>query len=333
MIGLIRTYVLNGVYMDSEVYTLLTEIVSELRQDRNNIDEKLRENMCHIKEVEVYAKAFLDSVPEEDIKVFSPRKNDSAYKSEAENIENEKIKYEAENKSLTEKRSTLSDRIERIEQVLENETDNLTVLSIQEEDRKRIARDLHDTSLQNLTHLIHQIELSGLYIDKDPLRAKIELSIVNKRLKEIIDEIRNTIYDLRPMTFDDLGLKAAFESLVESFNEDRKYEIELDLEDVSCETNIILVTIYRIVQECLNNIVKHADATKISLKCKKRNNVCYISISDNGNGFYKENYDKEKHFGILYIKERIKLLGGKIKLDSVPEQGTVITISIPLGND
>lgn len=262
--------------MDPEIYNVIIEVLDELSQDRNGIDEKLRDNMCRIKEVEVYAETFLSSEPEEDVKVFSPRNNDLTFKIEMENIESTKLKYEEENKLLTEKRNVLSDRIERIEQVLENETDNLTVLSIQEEDRKRIARDLHDTSLQNLTHLIHQIELSGLYIDKDPLRAKIELSIVNKRLKEIIDEIRNTIYDLRPMTFDDLGLKAAFESLIESFNEERKYEVELDLEDVSCETNIILVTIYRIVQECLNNIVKHADATKISLKCKKK--IMYVAL-------------------------------------------------------
>lgn len=319
--------------MDSEVYNVLTDIISELKKDRNNVDEKLRDNICRIKEAKVYAETFIGSEPEEDIKVFSPRNAEYDYKNKIEQIESMKSKYEEENKLLTQRKNALSSRIEQIEQILENDTDNLTVLSIQEEDRKRIARDLHDTSLQNLTHLIHQIELSGLYIDKDPLRAKIELSIVNKRLKEIIDEIRNTIYDLRPMSFDDLGLKAAFESLIESFNEDRKYEVELDLEDVSCETNIILVTIYRIVQECLNNIVKHADATKISLKCKMKDNICYITISDNGNGFKKENYDKEKHFGIIYIKERVKLLGGKIKLDSVPEHGTVITISIPLGVD
>ncbi|MCM1541162.1 MAG: sensor histidine kinase [Blautia sp.] len=316
--------------MDPEVYNLLSEIVSELKQDRNGIDKKLRDNICHIKEEEVYAETFLGSEPEEDIKVFSPRNIDSVYRNEMKDIENRKSQYEEENKFLIEKRKNISARIERIESILENGTDNLTVLSIQEEDRKRIARDLHDTSLQNLTHLIHQIELSGLYIDKDPLRARIELSIVNKRLKEIIEEIRNTIYDLRPMTFDDLGLKATIERLVDSINEDRKYDVELDLEDVSCETNIILVTIYRIVQECLNNIVKHAEATKISVKCKCRNNNCYIFISDDGKGFNTDDYNKEKHFGIYCIKERVKLLGGRIKLDSILERGTTISISIPL---
>lgn len=316
--------------MDLEIYNILTEVLDELKQERNSIDNNLRDNTCRIKEAEIYAETFLGSESEEDLQIFSPRNRNSGYKSEMESIENRKSKYEKENRFLSERKNSLSARISQIEEVLENETDNLSVLTIQEEDRRRIARDLHDTSLQNLTHLIHQIELSGLYIDKDPLRAKIELSIVNKRLKEIIDEIRNTIYDLRPMTFDDLGLKAAIEKLVETFNEDRRYELELDLDDVSCETNIILVTIYRIVQECLNNIVKHAEASKISLKCKCCDDICNIFISDDGKGFSEDDCDRERHFGICSIKERVKLLGGKIDLKSTSERGTSISITVPL---
>ena len=316
--------------MNPEIYNVLVEILNELKQDKNNIDEKIRDNMCHIKEVDVYAETLLSSEPEEDVKVFSPRNSDSAYKNEIRKIEQQKSEYEADNKLLIEKRDVLSNKIERIEQILENETDNLTVLSIQEEDRKRIARDLHDTSLQNLTHLIHQIELSGLYIDKDPLRAKIELSIVNKRLKEIIDEIRNTIYDLRPMTFDDLGLKAAFESLIESFNEDRKYEVELDLEDVSCETNMMMVSIYRIVQESLVNIVNHSEAKKITFNFKRENEHYVIDIRDDGRGFIQEDIDNEKHFGISLMKERVDLLNGKITITSEESVGTTIHIEIPL---
>lgn len=100
-----------------------------------------------------------------------------------------------------------------MDKIIEN--NNLTIFKVQEEERQRIARDLHDTSLQNLTHLIHKIELSSLYIDKDPIQAKLELSIVEKSLRKTIEEIRNIIYDLRPMSFDDLGLKnAAFTIIV-----------------------------------------------------------------------------------------------------------------------
>lgn len=316
--------------MKLEVYNVLIEIMGEFRQDRNDIEEKLQSNLCLIKEAEAYEKAFLNSEPEEDVKVFLPKNNELSHKNEIKDIEERKARYQEENKSLLEKKNILSSRIAQIEKILESEKDDLTILNIQEEDRKRIARDLHDSSLQNLAHLIHQIELSGLYIDEDPIRAKLELSVVNKRLREIIEEIRNTIFDLRPMTFDDLGFKAAIERLIESVNEDKKYEIELDLDNVSCDTNLILVTIYRVVQECLNNIVKHADATKIILSCKCRNNVCHINVSDNGRGFASSVNKGEKHFGIFSMKERIRLLGGDIDFKSVPDEGTTISISIPL---
>lgn len=315
--------------MNSDVYDVLRDILEELKQDRNKIEEQLQHNLQSIKAAEVYVETYLTSQPD-DVKVFSPRNIDINYKNEVEYLEKQKSHYEVENEFLNQKKKIVTSRIDRIEKMLEQESKDLTVLTIQEEDRKRIARDLHDSSLQNLTHLIHQIELSGLYIDEDPVRAKLELSVINMRLKEIIDDIRNTIFDLRPMTFDDLGLKAAFERLIDSINEDKKYEVELDLENVSCETNIILVTIYRVVQECLNNIVKHAEATKISLSCKCRNNNCHIMISDNGKGFSETVDSEKKHFGIFGMKERIKLLGGNIHFDSAPEKGTIILIDVPL---
>ena len=73
--------------------------------------------------------------------------------------------------------------------------ERLNILSIQEEERQRIARDLHDSSVQNLTHLVHKIELSGLYMDTDPVRAKLELTNISKSLKSILEDIRNTIFE------------------------------------------------------------------------------------------------------------------------------------------
>lgn len=315
--------------MNADIYDALIEILDELKKDRSNIDEQLQRNLQCIKEAEVYAKTFLSSEPD-DVKVFSPRNPDVIYKNEIESMERKKSHCECENKSLDQKKKIISSRIDRIEKILESESKNIAVLSIQEEDRRRIARDLHDSSLQNLAHLIHQIELSGLYIDEDPIRAKLELSVVNMRLKEIIDDIRNTIFDLRPMIFDDLGLKAVLERMIENINKDKHYDVELDLENVSCETNIILDSIYRVVQECLNNIVKHAEATKIFLSCKCKSNNCHIVISDNGKGFQEAVDDGKKHFGIFCMKERINLLGGKIHFDSAPKKGTTISIDVPL---
>lgn len=211
---------------------------------------------------------------------------------------------------------------------------NISVISLQEEDRQRIARDLHDTSLQNLTHLVHKIELAGLYIDQDPVKAKLELAVIRQNIKSIIDEIRNTIFDLRPMTFDDLGLKAAFERLILLFNENHLYEMEVEIEEVSCDTRLVLLTIYRVIQECFTNIKKYSNATKVTFHCHQKENLIVIDVTDNGKGFSVEEVeartDMYMHFGISVMKERIKLLGGKIQITSEVGVGTEVHIEVPV---
>lgn len=129
------------------------------------------------------------------------------------------------------------------------------MMEMLETERKRIVSELHDTSLQNIAHLVHMIELASLYIDKDPARAKMELNSVSKGLHNVIEDIRSTIFNLRPMTFDDLGLKASFERLLDFLNADKDYIMDVEIDDVSCETDdYFCITLYRVVQECLLNI-------------------------------------------------------------------------------
>ena len=214
------------------------------------------------------------------------------------------------------------------------ENHNLTILNIQEQDRQRIARDLHDTSLQNLAHLIHKIELSSMYIDTDPNQAKLELAVVNKRLRETIDEIRSIIFDLRPMTFDDLGFKAALERLLSNIDNDCDCEIESDIDNVSCENNLILVSIYRLCQESFTNFCKYAQADKLFFSCKNIDDRCVLDIVDNGKGFENEIPDDGKmHFGFSLMRERVALLGGKIDISSELGKGTKVHIEIPLKNN
>lgn len=209
---------------------------------------------------------------------------------------------------------------------------NLAVINIQEEDRQRIARDLHDTSLQNLAHIIHKIELAGMFIDKDPVKAKLELAVIKKDLKAIIEDIRNTIFNLRPMTFDDLGLKAALERLLLEFNDKRNYQIQVDIDEISCETQLILVTLYRVVQECFSNIKKHSEADKVIFLCKQKQDMISIDIEDNGKGFSEDEVEKknDKHFGISVMSERVNLIEGKIVIHSKIGAGTKVHIEVPL---
>ncbi len=318
--------------MNLDDYNTLEKIVNEMRQELKDLEDKIKYNLQCIKEAEIYAHLFIDSEPE-DFKIFSPRNVENVHKDEIEKAYREKEGCEKQNQQLYVRKDILSEQIKSLENILKHREDGLMALNIQEVDRQRIARDLHDTSLQNLAHLIHKLELTSLYIDQDTTKAKLELSVVNKVLRQTIDEIRNTIFDLRPMTFDDFGLKAALQRLFDNFNESQKYFVETDIDDVSCENNLVLVSIYRVVQECLNNIEKHAEAEKIIFSCKKQDDRCIIVIQDDGKGFDTEKRPEGKHFGLCMMKERIRLLNGKIQVSSgkkFPNKGTCIKIEVPL---
>lgn len=209
-----------------------------------------------------------------------------------------------------------------------------SVLDVQEKERQRIARDLHDSSLQELTHFVHQIELSSLYIDQDPLKAKLELASIEKGLRKVIDDIRNRIYDLRPMTFDDLGLRETLLNFFSVLNREGRFEILSDIDDIEDqfseeEKEIALIMIYRIIQECVQNAIEHSKGDRIEISLKKSINAIFIIILDNGTGFnLKEAEKKDRHFGLSVVKERVFLLGGQMKIDA--DMGTRISIEIPL---
>lgn len=209
----------------------------------------------------------------------------------------------------------------------------LSVLEVQERERQRIARDLHDSSLQDLTHLIHKTELCSLYIDKDPIRAKLELATIEKNLRKVIENIRNSIFDLRPMSFDDLGLKETIEKMLLMLNQEQKFKITAEIEDINFssyppEVEIVLIAIYRIIQECVQNSIKHSQGDEIKVNLTSKENIYEILIQDNGIGFdIDKALKKDKHFGLSVIRERVFFLNGKIEINT--ENGTFIKIEVP----
>ncbi len=208
-----------------------------------------------------------------------------------------------------------------------------SVLDVQEKERQRIARDLHDTSLQDLTHLIHQVELSSLYIDQDPLKAKLELASIESGIRKVIDDIRNRIYDLRPMTFDDLGLRETLLNFFSVLNHGGRFEILSDIDDIEDqfsdeEKEISLIMIYRIIQECVQNAVEHSKGNRIEVLLRDSDLSVFIKVQDNGIGFnLGEAEKKDRHFGLSVMRERVFLLGGEMKIDT--EKGTTVSIEIP----
>ena len=213
-----------------------------------------------------------------------------------------------------------------------NEFENMDALDYQEMDRKRIANELHDTSLQDLTHIIHQIELSSLYIDIDPIKAKLELEDVNNQIRRVIQDIRNTIFNLRPMSFDDLGLSEAIDQYIDFLQKKYAIDIFVHVDDIEYLDIKKKLNIYRIIHECLMNSAKHADANKIELLLKDEKAEIYISIKDDGIGFEKKKNisdENNKHYGLAIVKDRVSYLNGKYSITSDENKGTHIEVRIP----
>lgn len=201
-------------------------------------------------------------------------------------------------------------------------------LKMQEDDRQRIAAELHDSVLQNLSLLMHNLELSEKFIDIDPVRAKLEIASNRKIIKSAIEEMRNTVFDLRPMQFDDFGFKKSLENFLETLQSRTSIDIQYNIEDIDDLDNIVLLTIFRIVQELVNNAIKHSQASCIDILLLYDGKNVSIEVSDDGIGFNPVTMNKENHFGLKILNDRIKLINGEINYPNM-NKGFKAVVKIP----
>lgn len=215
--------------------------------------------------------------------------------------------------------------------------DGINILEIQEFERKRIARELHDSTVQNLTNLVHKTELCSKIIDKDTIQVKLELISMIETIRSTIKDMRGIIYDLRPMSIDDLGLVATVERYITQMkNLYGNIKIELVVENEEIELiSVISLTVYRIIQEACNNIFKYAKATIILISIAFHEEEIEVAIEDDGVGFDIETINNKKRednsgFGLSIMKERGKLLGGEVTWNSELGKGTKVSVKLPL---
>ena len=322
--------------MDSSNFEIIQTMYDELKKEQADRQSILQEKRNQIAGIDAYLSTLLNK-EESDLQVFLPRKVEDVYHDVIEQNEQQKNKLIAECDELEKQLHLDESRIEQLEIFLSGSSmfhvKQLSILDAQEKERQRIARDLHDNSLQNLTYLVHKVELSSLYIDEDPVKAKLELATVEKGIREVIEDIRNDIFALRPMSVDDLGLKETIEKLIAVVNQDLRFRIITDIDEITTTQSdsaeyMRLISIYRIIQECVQNAVKHSGGNEIVLKLKDYGNVYKIIVQDNGKGYdISEASKMDTHFGLSVIKERVLFLDGKIKIDA--DNGTIIEIEVP----
>ena len=205
--------------------------------------------------------------------------------------------------------------------------EKIEVLVMQESERKRIADELHDTTVQDLVHLSQQLELATMYMNSDLNQTRLELVSAKKLIKKIIQDMRGTIYDLRPMALDDIGWNAALDKLKKDFKEKSDINVNFNVCNIYKLESIIRITIYRIICEACRNTYKHAKAESITVTMKRNGKSLILDIVDDGIGIGE--YDETNHFGLSMIKEKVDLLSGKLSIIT-NERGTNINIVIPV---
>jgi len=207
------------------------------------------------------------------------------------------------------------------------------LISAQEEERKRISRELHDEAGQSLYALRLGLELLK---EKSRPAGKEATDLVEDQLRNVthtIENIRRISYDLRPTLIDDLGLVPAIRYYVDSFEKRTgipvilKMDMHLTKLDGSAEVNI-----YRIIQEALTNVYNHSGAKKVTIQLHESKECLKIEIKDDGTGFSSEAKPKGRGIGLIGMKERITLLGGSLFVYSLRGKGTTLNIEIPLQN-
>jgi len=207
----------------------------------------------------------------------------------------------------------------------------------QEEERKRLARELHDETVQSLIALDQKLQMTQKALGRDPEACAVRLDELRTMTTELIQEVRRFSRNLRPIYLEDLGLIPALEMLTRDANGSNtgalttSFSVTGTPQRLKPEREIAL---YRIVQEAINNVVAHANATRADVTVSFAEGEAAVTIADNGAGFAIPDRPGELaeagHYGLLGARERAELAGGWLSIESEPGQGTRIEIHLPV---
>jgi PAS domain S-box-containing protein len=203
--------------------------------------------------------------------------------------------------------------------------------AVREEERTRIAREIHDELGQVLTALKMDLSWLNNGLPETPPALRDKTKSMLRLIDMTIKTVQRISAELRPGLLDDLGLSAAIEWQAKEFRERTGIEMEVIFspEDIVIDRERSTV-VFRIFQETLTNIARHAEATKLKINLSKSDDKLVLKVRDNGKGITKEQILDAKSFGLIGIRERVDPWRGKVKIRGVPDQGTIIYVSIPL---
>lgn len=207
------------------------------------------------------------------------------------------------------------------------------VLSVQEEERKRISRELHDVVAQMLTGI--NVRLAGLKKESAVCSKGLnrQISRAQRLIEKSVSDVHRFARELRPAVLDDLGLIPALHALMKTFGKENGIHVSLTafagLEGLNIGKRVAL---YRVAHEALTNVARHAKAGRVNVVIRKTQNAVCMDITDNGVGFDVERtarVDRCQRLGLLGMRERVEMFGGKLTIESAPRKGTSVRVQIP----
>lgn len=209
----------------------------------------------------------------------------------------------------------------------------IQIIEAQEAERQHLARQMHDGPAQSLTNLILQAEIVERLFDSDVSRARTELDNLKNTANTTFQRIRDFIFDLRPMMLDDLGLIPTLKRFTQTFESKTHLPTHLATIGEYTLSSYIEVTLFRGIQELLNNSARHAHATRVHVTLDLQNDPVVLTVEDDGSGFDAEAAllaaRERGSSGLATLEKRIQMLGGKIQIQSGTGRGTRVRIELP----
>ncbi|NLC11288.1 MAG: histidine kinase [Firmicutes bacterium] len=224
----------------------------------------------------------------------------------------------------------------KLEEIQQKQQLGMRIIKAQEEERRRVAREIHDGPAQSMANVVLRVEICEKLLKIKPEEVKKELSELKGLVKESLQDVRKIIFDLRPMVLDDLGLVPALKRYIAELQERCSLHIDFQVLGNTNErlSGTLEIALFRIIQEALNNVIKHAQAKTVEVYLEQAQTQVNLRIKDDGCGFDLEkvlNNSNSDSYGLIGIRERVELLEGNFKILTAPGKGTNLLVKIPFG--
>ncbi|MBC7871842.1 MAG: sensor histidine kinase [Chitinophagaceae bacterium] len=329
----------------------LSEIKAQVDQTQIMVDREQQRNSDIATDLQ-NVQANLDTVPREDIRDKYNEALDARFR--LATMRGQLEKFQSHYSQLESQQTLLSQVLNKVQGglVIPESADDIQevggplslnivrIVQAQEEERQRLARQMHDGPAQSLTNFILQAEICQRLFDRNPDRAGEELSNLKTAASVTFQKVRDFIFDLRPMMLDDLGVVPTVRRYVDSFREknDIATELEFSGEERRLESHRE-VMVFRTIQELMGHARDYATATQLKVKLDMSGKAVRIALQDNGRSFDAEAIfsGEESHLdgrgqGLLTMKEKFELVGGTMSVLSTESDGTLVRVELPSGD-